>query len=54
MLYRKMNNNLPDLSIPSSSCMRLPVTEKGKIDEPQATMILRYPIDHGVNYKDTA
>ena len=37
-------------------CMRLPVIndEYTNIDEPEATKMLHYVIDHGVNYVDTA
>ncbi len=37
--------------------MRLPTTDpedRSKIDDPQATRMIRYAIDHGVNYIDTA
>ncbi|MGB7788134.1 aldo/keto reductase [Methanoregula sp.] len=54
MLYRKMNKAAPELSILGFGCMRLPVTENGQIDEDQATGMLRYAIDNGVNYIDTA
>ena len=36
-------------------CMRLPTTgTPGAIDEPEATRMLRYAIDQGINYIDTA
>jgi predicted aldo/keto reductase-like oxidoreductase len=54
MLYRKMNKVASDLSILGFGCMRLPVTEDGHIDEKHATEMLRYAIDHGVNYVDSA
>ena len=54
MLYRKMLKAAPELSILGFGCMRLPVKEDGKIDEDHATKMLRYAIDHGVNYVDTA
>lgn len=54
MLYRTMNNVESDLSILGFGCMRLPITKDGIIDEKQATDMLRYAFDHGVNYVDTA
>jgi predicted aldo/keto reductase-like oxidoreductase len=54
MLYRKMKNATPELSVLGFGCMRLPQKENGGIDEEQATGMLRYAIDQGVNYVDTA
>jgi predicted aldo/keto reductase-like oxidoreductase len=54
MLYRKMKKAAPELSILGFGCMRLPLKENGEIDEEQATGMLRYAIDNGVNYVDTA
>ncbi len=53
MLYRKMPENGDELSILGFGCMRLPLKE-GKIDEERARQQVRYAIDHGVNYIDTA
>ena len=54
MLYRKMNKTGPELSILGFGCMRLPTRENGQIAEDEATAMIRYAIDHGVNYVDTA
>jgi len=53
MLYREMANNGDELSILGFGCMRLPQKD-GVIDEERATQQIRYAIDHGVNYVDTA
>ena len=54
MLYRKNPKNGDELSILGFGCMRLSVKEDGTIDEERATRQVRYAIDHGVNYVDTA
>ncbi|MBT3310424.1 MAG: aldo/keto reductase [Desulfobacterales bacterium] len=58
MLYRKMKKTGDKLSVLGFGCMRLPqkIDDKGavKIDEKLATRQLRYAIDCGVNYVDTA
>ena len=53
MLYRTMKKTGDALSILGFGCMRLP-EKKGKIDEQRATNQIRYAVDHGVNYVDTA
>lgn len=54
MLYRKVAKNGDELSVLGFGCMRLPVTQERKIDEDRARAQLRYAIDNGVNYVDTA
>jgi predicted aldo/keto reductase-like oxidoreductase len=54
MLYRRMNQTDAKLSILGFGCMRLPQTANCSIDEPRATKMVRYAIDHGINYFDTA
>jgi len=53
MLYRTIPKTGDRLSILGYGCMRLP-EQNGQIDEDRATRQLRYAIDHGVNYVDTA
>ena len=53
MLYREVPQSGDRLSILGFGCMRLPQKDGG-IDEARATGQLRYAIDHGVNYVDTA
>jgi predicted aldo/keto reductase-like oxidoreductase len=54
MLYRKVPKNGDELSILGFGCMRLASKADGSIDEERATKQVRYAIDHGVNYVDTA
>jgi predicted aldo/keto reductase-like oxidoreductase len=54
MLYRKIPKSGDELSVLGFGCMRLPIKEDGTIDEKRATQQVRYAIDHGVNYVDTA
>ncbi len=54
MLYRTMKKNGDELSILGFGCMRFPMIEGGAVDEHKAIEQIRYAIDHGVNYLDTA
>ena len=53
MQYRRVPKNGDELSALGFGAMRLP-TKRGKIDDERATKQIRYAIDHGVNYIDTA
>ena len=57
MQYRTFGKDQRKVSILGFGCMRLP-TDNGKIDgtvdEKEAARIVRYGIDHGINYVDTA
>ncbi|HMK46793.1 MAG TPA: aldo/keto reductase [Methanocella sp.] len=54
MRYKKTKNCGEELSILGFGCMRLPATSEGKVDRPQAIQLIRYGIDHGINYLDSA
>lgn len=61
MQYRKFGKTGFDVSTFGLGCMRLPLkvladgkTEYGQIDEEKAIEMIRYAINHGVNYVDTA
>ena len=54
MLFRKVPKTGDELSILGFGYMRLPIKSGGGIDEERAIRQLRYAIDNGVNYVDTA
>ncbi len=54
MKYRKFGSKEWDVSVLGFGAMRLPINEKGMIMEEEAIRMIRYAIDHGVNYIDTA
>ena len=56
MLYRNFGKTNEKVSILGFGAMRLPTMENDptKIDEKEAIKMIRYSIDHGVNFIDTA
>lgn len=54
MEKRKLEKLNIEVSLLGFGCMRLPVTETGEIDEPEAERMLDKAIASGVNYIDTA
>ena len=53
MLYRTLQTTGDNVSLLGLGAMRLPVTEDGKVDEPEAIRMIHHAIDSGVNYLDT-
>lgn len=53
MLYREIEKTGDELSVLGFGAMRLP-SKNGRTDEKRAINQIRYAIDHGVNYVDTA
>ena len=54
MLYRKMPKVKEALSVLGFGCMRMPLQKDGSLDRRRGIDQIRYAIDNGVNYLDTA
>jgi len=54
MEYRKMDNSGTMTSLLGFGCMRFPVLENGKINEPESEKMLDAAYKGGINYFDTA
>ena len=53
MQYRKFRSVEKEISLLGLGVMRLPRLENGKADEKTGIDLIRYAVDHGVNYIDT-
>jgi len=54
MQYRKLGKLDKQVSILGFGAMRLPVEKNGSVDENEAIRMIRYALDNGINYLDTA
>ncbi|MFX1378099.1 MAG: aldo/keto reductase [Promethearchaeota archaeon] len=54
MKYRRMGSLNWDVSVLGFGAMRFPIVDQKTVDEEQAIKMLRYAIDNGINYIDTA
>ncbi|MFW9896040.1 MAG: aldo/keto reductase [Candidatus Thorarchaeota archaeon] len=54
MKYRKMGSLKWEVSALGFGAMRLPMNPQMRVDEEEAIKMIRYAIDNGVNYVDTA
>ncbi len=54
MKYRKMGSLEWDVSALGFGAMRLPMNQQMRVNEDEAIKMIRYAIDNGVNYVDTA
>ncbi len=54
MKYRKMGSLDWDVSALGFGAMRLPMNQQMRVDEEESIKMIRYAIDNGVNYVDTA